>query len=347
MKKILSLRKKTVLRMMLIPVLILLIAGMIFGKDLAQAYRTLRYQQAPLVTESTELLAALDQQHAARATLLWLEDSGIYYGTDEQATYSYAVGALDDKYVIILETGDQDEMSLFSDTTTVLLGSLGTDSMHQEALRQIMSDYASYYQTDVSEIQNDFVPVVVRLETIRAVHLPGLWIFGILCVLSLGFMIWMTDRAIAQPGRKLSAEEMEQLDTEISEPLIETAHWLITQHYIIRKHAFKIEGQIIPQAQVAWLYKKIITRKIYGFIPAGKIYMLLLYVNGRKQPFSDTMKQTEADTLLTWAGDHLPQAVCGYQKNWEKLWKKHPERESFMAMIQEETTNDPYQDNRY
>ncbi|QIK68830.1 hypothetical protein G7062_00375 [Erysipelothrix sp. HDW6C] len=332
MNNIINYRKKRATRILFITAFIVVALLFVFGKQTAQVYRSVRYIQAPTVTTIEELEEALYTKGAAKLNVEYLDDTSIYYGSDNKAEYSYAISFLEESFIVVLEEGRGEDMRTFEEPGTIIV-TLPTGFNHDQARERIIEDYAEYFEMTEEDVEPYFFSNVVRLEGIRPNVYPV--IFLSLGVLTIGIAayFWMSHRAYHDLEKNFTSDDMNQIDEEMANPILELNNVVLTPTFLIDKKTLSVGKQFIRIENIAWIYMHVQRTKTYG-VTTSTVYSLAVMVDGSRNPIKIVMTE---DNVYRMMGELLalnPNIVPGFQQPWVKVWKKHPRVDMFRQTLE-------------
>lgn len=112
----------------------------------------------------------------------------------------------------------------------------------------------------------------------------------------------------------------QQLDIEMMGGTEKFGAAVVSPSFLLAPYLY--DSKIIPLADLVWIHKKIIQRKVYGVVPAGKNFEALLYTrNG--QATSITGKEDRVNALLEKLARQYPWIIAGWTGELEATWKKN------------------------
>jgi hypothetical protein len=128
--------------------------------------------------------------------------------------------------------------------------------------------------------------------------------------------------------------DAEQTNTEISHeleapPALQDSHMTLTRGYVIFPSAFTFA--VKRKSDLLWFYKSITQHRTNG-IPTGKTFSVTLrFADGKT--FSIASRKNLVDGLMLVVACEFPQALQGYDADWEKMFNK--DRSAFDAVRRE------------
>jgi len=85
----------------------------------------------------------------------------------------------------------------------------------------------------------------------------------------------------------------------------------------------------LPLENLAWVYKKVVTRRSYG-IPVGKTVSAVICDRNGKE-INIVAKEYQVDQLLTSIAERAPWVVAGFNEDLLQLWLR--ERSRFVEEV--------------
>jgi hypothetical protein len=121
-----------------------------------------------------------------------------------------------------------------------------------------------------------------------------------------------------------SAEVERELETTVK---AKGGGWTLTQNYAV-KH-LRLSFDLFRLENLVWVYKKVVKRRVYFFIPAGTTYAAVMNFSDGHAEMAGSQKKV--DELLALASERAPWAVKGYTDDLAKFYKGS--HNSFMAEV--------------
>jgi hypothetical protein len=118
------------------------------------------------------------------------------------------------------------------------------------------------------------------------------------------------------------------VEREARTPRHKSSGWLMTEKYLIQSTFFTFD--LLQISDLLWAYKRV-TKHSVNFIPTGKTYDAVLVCHGSTAVVKGSEKTV--DTILAFAVEHAPWAVCGVSKELEQLFNKN--NRAFCATVEQ------------
>ncbi len=187
--------------------------------------------------------------------------------------------------------------------------------------------------------ESDLLPLYLDTYEYKSFGYVSLVITLPLLALSL-WLLWRYFQVSGDPARhplvrKLSNYGqmellLQQLDVEMSAPHFmvkrrgQALH--ITEHWLLATTTFG--GAAVPIKDLVWIYRRVVKRKIYMFITVGKTHLLLSFDRfGRK--ISSQLTEAQTADVFNRLRTVTPQAVSGYDKRLQALWRRTANKAGF------------------
>lgn len=106
----------------------------------------------------------------------------------------------------------------------------------------------------------------------------------------------------------------------------------LTPRFAVKHPLLKLEVQAL--SELLWVYKKVIQKKLYYVIPAGKSYTLCLrFADGASMDLAG--KEAAVDGALAFLLEHAPWAVFGHSDEVAAVFKDKRKRPQLLAHVQQ------------
>ena len=164
-------------------------------------------------------------------------------------------------------------------------------------------------------------PVNNDLEVVPAFF--GLFFLG----LGLFFLIYV----LSGSGQKQVKKKLQQLFGDNPDRAEEFLAGLmhtpaVAKTYIDNGYILLTAGyaqMLLDSDDLVWAYKQTVRQKLYGIIPLGKSYRLVLkLINGKEYPV--VMKEAQVKELLTRITNQFPSCAIGYSDQMLAIYRKDP-----------------------
>lgn len=320
MEKIIKTRKRKAFRILIITLVLAGVLTGFFTTELKQVLSVFKTNSSTLVTNYPEFAELLEEKDTVRVELPYLEDSGIWYGTESNIKQSFGISFLDEKFVVILQDGKPEAMRLFEYPETVML-TTDTSPTSRRALAMMVDDYAEYFEISKEEAAQYLHPNVMRLEGIRSNTYLYLGSLASLLILGIGYYIYRSNKALKDLTKNFSAEEMDRLDYEINNPVFENKAVIITKSFVIALGQTKVNRQFLAIQDIDWVYKNVTTHRTNG-IKTGTTYQVKVFTTGNKGCVDIQMKEREVDDVLEVLDGMSNKMLIGYFDGGLQVWKK-------------------------
>jgi hypothetical protein len=181
-----------------------------------------------------------------------------------------------------------------------------------------------------------FYPLLLDTNYRESGYVGAFW--ALLAEALFGFLAWRCWRrltgAVDHPAVKrargwgdlalTSAEVEREMETAVK---AKVSSWTLTQNYAVKQEMLSFDLQRLDN--LVWAYKKVVKRRMYGFIPMGTIHAAeLIFTDGKVEI---TGKQKKVDELLALTSQRVPWAINGYTSDLAKFYKDS--RNSFEAEV--------------
>lgn len=108
------------------------------------------------------------------------------------------------------------------------------------------------------------------------------------------------------------------VEREASTPRHKSGGWLMTEKYLIQSTFFTFD--LLQISDLLWAYKRV-TKHSVNFIPTGRKYDAVLECHGGTAVVKGSEKAV--DSILSFAVEHAPWAVCGFSKELDQLFNEN------------------------
>ncbi len=263
-------------------------------------------------------------------------DTGVEQVTQRKSRYTGAVTS---------ETTSAKYIALLLDRKILIVKSRVQSAQNTEFTGSLQPISSSVQQKiiDVAASRNPqlrqaFLPYMLQEEDYRTPGYVGLALG--LPLLALGgwniTKVWQRRHKPTQhPIAKALAEagEPEVVAARIEQELqsdaakLEIARTTLTRSWLFRPTTFGMDT--LPLENLAWVYKKVVTRRSYG-IPVGKTVSAVICDRNGKE-INIVAKENQVDQLLTSIAERAPWVVAGFNEDLRQLWLR--ERSRFVEEV--------------
>lgn len=248
--------------------------------------------------------------------------------TGRSVTGHYYIGQIGDRFLMIRGHGEPDIK------TATLTGGL------VEPRQDVLDRVTSSPQT--APLKAKFLPMLLDTEDFRSNGHALLGIAGLVTLGALIFGLISMARVFRPRGHKALralAASPEADITDVSRRIQADVEgrraaklkdgYQVTSSHLVRTSPFSFD--LAPLSDLLWAYPVVIQKKMYGFIPTGKIHQVSLNfkdgtrtVKGREQQVQNAMAEI---------GRSAPWAMIGYSGDLEQAYKK--QRQELTAFVED------------
>ena len=262
-------------------------------------------QQEYIIDANAEdyMCLILDGDWMDKADALLAECDAFYYGETDSITKTFTV------------TGEIKRLP--SDSLALYHEAMGYDLLSEAEREILLPLYLS--------------PGNYQLEVVPLFF--GLFFLGI----GLFFLFWAISGAYQKQVKgkliELFGENTERAD-EFLRHMLQTPH--VNHVHIDGGYILLAQGvnqMLLDSGDLVWAYKQTVRQKLYGIIPMGKSYRLVLKLENGKEVFA-VMKEAQIKEQLTKIMQQFPECAIGYSDKMVALYKKDPKTMRQVAAAQ-------------
>lgn len=154
---------------------------------------------------------------------------------------------------------------------------------------------------------------------------------------ALGFMRWQQPEKHPVAKKLQALGELGKVSRAVERDMagavkVKVAVTTLTPRFAVMHPLLRLEVQAL--SELLWVYKKVIQKKIYYFIPAGKSYTLCLrFADGTSMDLPG--KEEAVDAALAFLIEHAPWAVYGHSDEVAVIFKDKKKRPQLLAHVQQ------------
>lgn len=235
----------------------------------------------------------LDEDYMDQADALLAECDAYYYGETDEITKTFTVSG--------------EVKRLPSDSLKLYHEAMGYDELTAAEQEIILPLYLS--------------PADYSLQIVPLIF--GLVFLGIALYFLIAALTGKYQKQIKQKLEQMFGDNTERAD-EFLKNLMETpavAHLHISGGYILLRQS--CNQKLLSSEELVWAYMQTVRQKLYGIIPMGKSYRLVLkQADGKEVPV--VMKEKQVKELLTKIAQQFPTCAIGYSDQLAQLYRKDP-----------------------
>lgn len=255
-------------------------------------------------------------------------DTGDFYSYSNQENFYYSTLRVDNLLLLVQLSHPADE------SRTDYLGTLKelTGELRDEITRQLSSQIGNGRRT--------FLPLYLDVRDVeqRWIWLGGgaLLVAGILIGVYLN--IQFTDRQ-RNPSHHPIMKRLSRFNTEVDLLLsrvdgemqtksVKVGSLILTENWMIHQTFFTLD--MIPFADIAWIYRSIIRTKYYGIITVAKNYGAVVHER-YGAPLNIRASDDAVWTMLDHIAQRAPWAIYGYSDDLKMIWNH--DRVDFLRLV--------------
>lgn len=224
----------------------------------------------------------------------------------------------------------------------VLKASQSPSSNVEGALTKIPASLLTELTTGTNPyLTSALFPFYLEADEFRV---PGYWALGALACFLCGLAYYAApsmanflDPTAHPLAKKISAwgeinDVSKDIGTQLSGSVTKIPGLTLTDDYLVSEGVFSAD--VNRFWDLIWFYKKIITKKVYFVIPAGKEYGVIMVFYGASMEKS--LSEKHVDQVLASARHRAPWAFAGYSREAEDLFQK--QQDLFCRGVEERRT---------
>ncbi|TDM06717.1 MAG: hypothetical protein C4K60_19695 [Ideonella sp. MAG2] len=219
--------------------------------------------------------------------------------------------------------------------TSLLVGTLA--AMDDEAMRRLLA------QTEArSQVGARFLPQM--MDTHDYAGSANIWLplGGLLAIFAavwgtMGFLRWRVPKTHPVAQKLKSAGALAAVSKVIERDMalktnIKLSSTTLTPSFAVQQSLLKLEVQ--PLNELLWAYQKVVQKKIYYVIPAGKNYSLCLhFFDGKSMDLAG--KEEAVRHALEFLIEQAPWALYGHSEDIAAVYKDKRQRGRLAAQVKQ------------